>query len=399
MSKQLIDRSPDLKRLRDNGFDIEVTRSAHLLVKGVPYVNSLRELAYGTLVSELTLAGDVTGPPGTHVVMFVGDYPCDKNGREIDQIRHGNGQQLADNLVVQFSFSSKPAAGYKDYYDKMTAYVAIILSPAQALDPSATAQTFPVYVPAPEESVFQYLDTASSRAGITMVTRKLEGAKVAIVGVGGTGSYILDLVAKTPVKEIHLFDGDTFLSHNAFRAPGAASVEELRAAPKKVVYLREKYSKLHRGIIDHPYHIDATHLAELQGMTIVFLAMDPGEDKQAIVQYLEAAGTAFIDVGMGVDLAGDSLTGILRATTSTPDRREHLRQRVSLDAAEPKDEYDSNIQIGDLNALNAALAVIRWKKLFGFYADFGHELHTTYTIDTNMVINDVIHETADDSHP
>jgi tRNA A37 threonylcarbamoyladenosine dehydratase len=38
------------------------------------------------------------------------------------------------------------------------------------------------------------------------VTAKLEGKKIAIVGVGCTGSYILDLVAKTPVSEIHMYD-------------------------------------------------------------------------------------------------------------------------------------------------------------------------------------------------
>ncbi|WP_318271316.1 ThiF family adenylyltransferase [Sphingobacterium cellulitidis] len=46
---------------------------------------------------------------------------------------------------------------------------------------------------------------------------KLERQKIAIIGLGGTGAYILDMVAKTPVKEIHLFDGDSFDQHNAFR--------------------------------------------------------------------------------------------------------------------------------------------------------------------------------------
>ena len=53
------------------------------------------------------------------------------------------------------------------------------------------------------------------------------------MGLGGTGSYVLDLVAKTPVWEIHLFDGDAFLQHNAFRSPGAPSLDELEAQPPK----------------------------------------------------------------------------------------------------------------------------------------------------------------------
>ena len=37
-----------------------------------------------------------------------------------------------------------------------------------------------------------------------MVTMKLELRKIAILGLGGTGSYVLYFVAKTPVREIHL---------------------------------------------------------------------------------------------------------------------------------------------------------------------------------------------------
>ena len=71
--------------------------------------------------------------------------------------------------------------------------------------------------------MFLYEDTASSRADIVTINSKLKSLRIGIVGLGGTGSYVLDFVAKTPVKEIHLFDGDTFDQHNAFRAPGAAS--------------------------------------------------------------------------------------------------------------------------------------------------------------------------------
>ena len=53
-----------------------------------------------------------------------------------------------------------------------------------------------------------------------MANRKLELGSVAIVGLGGTGSYCTgSLLAKTHVKNIHLFDGDVFEQHCAFRAP------------------------------------------------------------------------------------------------------------------------------------------------------------------------------------
>ena len=71
----------------------------------------------------------------------------------------------------------------------------------------------------------------------------------------------------------------------------------------------------------------------------------------------------------------DALGGILRVTTSTVQNREHVKakHRIPFSDGDGNDEYSRNIQIADLNTLNAALAVIKWKKLFGFYRDLDHE--------------------------
>jgi len=389
MSQQLISRNADLKRLRDEGYDIEV-RGSYLLMKNVPYVNARAQVAYGTLVSELSLAGDTTIKPSTHVAYFAGEYPCNRDGSEIVQIKHQSTRQnLGTDILVDHSFSSKPPNGYSDHYEKLATYAAIIFNPAHSLDQTATPRTFPTVEPAAgDDSVFNYLDTASSRAEIGAVTAKLGLPSVAIVGVGGTGSYVLDLVAKTPVREIHLFDGDLFSQHNAFRSPGAPSVEELRARPLKVDYFKAKYSRMHRGIIPHPYYLDASRAEELRGIDFVFLCLDGGSSRQVLLEKLEEFGTSFIDVGMGVDQTDGSLGGILRVTTSTREKRDHVRARVPGVAADGDDAYARNIQIADLNALNAALAVVKWKKLRGFYRDLGQEHHATYTIDTSALIND-----------
>src|SRR5258707_11145027 len=109
----------------------------------------------------------------------------------------------------------------------MTTYAAILAGPAEVLKPGVSPRTFRT-PEEEEESVFNYTETASDRVGIGALTELLAKDKVAIIGLGGTGSYILDLVAKTPVREIRIFDADEFLQHNAFRAPGAASIEDLR---------------------------------------------------------------------------------------------------------------------------------------------------------------------------
>jgi hypothetical protein len=198
---------------------------------------------------------------------------------------------------------------------------------------------------------------------------------------------VLDLVAKTSVGEIRLFDGDEFLLHNAFRAPGAATIEELRDAPRKVRYLQRVYSKMRRGIVAHEVPLDAGNLGLLDGSTFAFLCIDAGEPKRLIVEKLELLGVSFVDVGMGLELVDGSLGGILRVTASTPRNRVEARRRISFSGGDPDDIYASNIQVADLNALNAALAVVKWKKLRGFYRDLEREHHCSYTTDGNQLEN------------
>lgn len=388
MSQQLISRSPDLKALVDDGYEVGIV-SGHLVIYNVPYVNADKEVRRGTLVSTLDLASDVTTKPSTHVAKFAGGHPCDREGRELNKIKHQSTREaICDGLVIDHSFSSKPDGGYRDYHHKMTTYVAIISSHAATIDQSATAQTRRIIESDDPASVFKYIDTASSRAGITAVAGKLELERVAIVGLGGTGSYILDLVAKTPVREIHLFDGDDFLQHNAFRSPGAPTVEELKAIPKKAQFHAGRYAPMRNGVVAHDFHIDATNLHMLEGMAFVFVCVDRGDVKPRIIERLQELGIPFVDVGMGILLVDDQLQGILRVTTSTPEKRDHVRKRIGLSGGEADDVYSQNIQIAELNALNAALAVIKWKKLFGFYRDLDREHNSTYTLDGNVIINE-----------
>lgn len=379
--------SPDLKRLREEGYFVQV-RGGLLFLREVPYVDSEKRVRTGTLITTLNLAGEVTQRPDTHVVDFDGLYPCNADGTRIEQISHQSGDKnLGNGVTAKHSFSSKPAAGYADYYEKMTTYAAILSGPAAVLKPGITAKVFPT----PdewEESVFNYTDTASSRVGIGGLSERFTRERIAIIGVGGTGAYILDLVAKTPVAEVRLFDGDEFLQHNAFRAPGAPSVDELREASKKADYFNAIYSRMHRGIVAHAVAIDATNVHLLDGITFAFVCIDAGESRRVVVERLEQLGVPFIDVGMGIELVDGALGGILRVTSSTPEKRDHVHGgRVSFAGADRDDIYDSNIQVAELNALNAGFAVVKWKKLRGFYRDLEGEHHSLYTTDGNLVTN------------
>jgi hypothetical protein len=389
VSQKLVDRSPDLKRLRNEGFDLQVV-GTHLLVKSVPYLNGAKEVKRGVLVSTLEFAQNNIKKPEEHTVWFAGERPCDKNGDPLSIIIGSDRETPVTGVEVNFRFSTKPrdGKGYPDYYAKMTTYAKILMHQAQAIDPAVKAQVFPVIAAdADEESPFKYFDTSSSRSGTDALSPKLAMTKLAIVGLGGTGSYILDFVAKTPVREIHLYDDDDFNQHNAFRCPGALSIEDLKPGMKKVEYYRDLYSRLRHGVIAHPYRIDVSNMEELRQMQFVFLCLDSGELKDPIMRTLEDARVPFIDVGMGLQIRDCALTGILRATTSTPAKHDHVRanHRISFAPGLGPNDYSRNIQVADLNAFNAVLAAIKWKKLCGFYRDLTQEHHTTYLLETSKL--------------
>jgi hypothetical protein len=387
MSPGPFSRSTDLKRLRDEGYFVQI-RGGFLVMREVPYVDAQRRVRTGTLISSLAMAGDETRTPDTHVVHFDGDFPCQPDGSPIRAISHQTVTfNLGHGLTATHSFSSKPDGGYTDYYHKMTTYAGILSGPAAVMAPNATPRTFRT-PEEEEESIFNYAETASARVGIGALADCLAPERVAIIGLGGTGSYVLDFVAKTPVQEIRLFDGDEFLQHNAFRAPGAPSIDELREVAMKVEYLKGIYSRMHRGIVGHAVRLDETNIQLLDGITFAFICTDAGDEKRVVVEKLEALGFSFVDAGMGLELNEGSLGGILRVTASTPEKREHVHQgRISFVGSGEKDLYSSNIQVADLNAFNAVLAVVKWKKLRGFYRDLEHEHHCTYTTDGNMLLN------------
>lgn len=392
MSQQLISLSGDLKRLRDEGYGLEV-KTSHLLVRDVPFLNNKKEVCLGILVMPLTLAGDQTTAPDTHQAYFIGEKPCNEDGSPIDKIINSSTQaDFGNGVVIDHSFSAKPKSNdgrYLDYYEKVTAYIAMLSGPAQAINPLVTSKTYAVVESTDSDSPFKYLDTSTSRAQIGAVSKKLEVKKVAVIGAGGTGGYVIDLIVKVPIKEIHIFDGDLFHQHNAFRAPGCASLEDLKEKLPKAKYYEEKYSKMRHGVHGHVQYVDESNISQLKEMDFVFICIDSGPSKKQIIEGLESFGISFVDVGMGIFLVDNQLGGVIRTTTSTPAMRSHVHEKNRIPfSANDENEYNKNIQIGELNALNASIAVIKWKKLLGFYLDLEEEHSSTFTIDGNFLSNE-----------
>jgi hypothetical protein len=147
---------------------------------------------------------------------------------------------------------------------------------------------------------------------------------------------------------------------------------------------------MHRNIVANAFFIDPENTRTTGDFDFAFISMDGGDAKRALVEHLEARGAPFIDVGMGVELVDEHLLGLLRVTLSTPEKREHVREnrRISFAGTGADALYAKNIQIADLNALNALLAIVRFKKYFDFYVDLEHEHFSAYAIDGNHLTNE-----------
>lgn len=143
-----------------------------------------------------------------------------------------------------------------------------------------------------KDSVFKLHDTLTSRAEIGDLTAVFREEVVAVIGLGGTGAYLLDLLVKTPVKEVRGFDGDDYHVHTAYRSPGRLLESEL-GVDKAGVY-QGRYDNFRNGLKLRRKYIDRTSQENLQGVTFAFVCVDKGstraETRAEILKWAGAIG-------------------------------------------------------------------------------------------------------------
>jgi len=388
MSPKPTVHNPSVLRLIADGYEVELMNQ-HLLVHSIPYLNAQLEVKLGVLACPYTEIGTQDTKPQDHTMWFQAEMPYMSDGKPMSQVvNNSSAKELFKGFIANHYLSNKPnGQPPKNFYDQVTHYHTLFVSQARSKQPNADGRTGVIHRERDQTSVFQYPDTASSRVGITALSQKFEGDNIAIIGIGGTGSYILDILAKTPVKQIHLFDGDDLEPHNAFRAPGAVAFEALELKPKKVDYFSQQYSQMHKGIKAHSVYVTTNNLTDLDRCNFVFLSIDSGSARREISTYLISKGIPFIDVGLGIERIesenGDiSLRGSCRVTLVTADKHDHVNDHLTFVDDDPELAiYNSNIQVADMNAMNAIMAVNRWKQYKGFYLDGTDQAHNlTYTV-------------------
>ncbi|WFU07220.1 hypothetical protein QA648_34555 (plasmid) [Rhizobium sp. CB3171] len=215
-----------------------------LIVRDIPYLDAECQLQFGAIVTTLVFTDQLHVIQQDHQVFFAGAHPHNIDGSKIGNLGGGETtlalSSAARDVTVQRQFSNKPFknsvwSSFPDFFEKIESYVRIISGPAIERH-GATPLTFRVVEPGIEEPVFKIRDTLTSRAEISELSAKFKDEVVAIIGLGGTGAYVLDLMVKTPVREVRGFDGDEYHVHNAFRSPGSLHPEQEFGRKKADVY-------------------------------------------------------------------------------------------------------------------------------------------------------------------
>ena len=381
MSSSLISRSADLSALAAAKYNIEIL-GGYLVVRHIPYLDASGEVRTADIVTALNLVGGIadsrTIAPADHTVWWTGYTPHTISGESMTShlvcASWVAGRDLGEGITVTEQWSRKLRANrrprqYTDFREKIETYVAEVAGHAEAKRPGTIDACKHGYRPKIHSgSRFHYTDTSTYRNGTRGIESRIEDEVVGIIGIGGTGSYLVDVLAKTNIKEIHLFDDDTMDTHSAFRVAGAARAEELGSNKRKVDWHHERYDVVRKeGLFIHRIRVDDESLALLDKCTTVFIAVDDLDVRRTLQSALTRKGIFHMAVGIGLDIEGvdnDELGGNVKIEIDFRDPHESGSTDCNTDCSEDgvaDDVYRSNIQTAELNMLGAALAITEWK--------------------------------------
>ena len=233
------------------------------------------------------------------------------------------------------------------------------------------------------ERVFEFEIAGEDSKDMRVWRDRARGQRIGIVGLGGVGLWILDLMSKTGVSEIMIWDGDEIEGRNLVRAPGWAGQDAI--GKNKAQFFGEHYRRMRKGITTYPEYWQPDEPTDVLGdLDFVFIAVDKTDTRTALCEKLERTGVPFIDVGMGIELRQGRVEGSCQVFLSGEDPG---RWRIGIPTAEGEggDEY-YELQLADLGALNAALAVGTWRRYIGQYEAEAKDWLIRYWIENNDLL-------------
>ena len=378
------------------GFNVRIKHDVVLAV-GVPCL--LANRIVGSCIIEKSY-DPTSGKPNkrigdaVHAVRITPDQARDgriyhANGQPIESYIGGDGRTWS-NISIRKGSSDSPGddLSASDLIHRYAKQIVGAVSAAGYYAPASLA------VPTP----FEIPNTFEARTGIGPVQDRIRDQRIAIIGLGGTGAYVLDLIAKTPVIEIHLLDSDDLDWHNFMRAPGAPTAEEIESlrtgALRKVDYYHSKYASFRKGIHPHPVRVDSPSMfAEFLSdhpIDYAFVCIDQLTDSDSprqdvVYAALSEAGVPFIDSGVSITLDNRAVSGVV---TTSAYGAGSLEWKVAIPNAKVQGNLPGyrNVQLPEVNALAATLAVMEWRRRTEQYVSKSSSFLHKFRLETPRII-------------
>jgi tRNA A37 threonylcarbamoyladenosine dehydratase len=163
---------------------------------------------------------------------------------------------------------------------------------------------------------------------------RLRAARIAVIGVGGVGSWAAEALARSGVAELTLVDLDHIAESNINRQVHAL---ESTLGQAKVLALKDRIAQIHPGCVVHAVEefIDEANVAELlsaQALDGIIDCCDQVRAKAAVAAWGWAHGVPVVAVGAAGGKSQPQLVqvGDLSEVTHDPllaSLRQRLRQR------------------------------------------------------------------------
>ena len=343
---------------------IRTVRVPCLFVGGVP----------GTCAIETSYNSD-TGKPDNQIGGDVHAVRITIDGEYDGRVYHASGEPIGNhiggdgrtwsNISIKRGAQDSPELD-ETAYDLLHRYAKQIVGAVSAAgysEPASLSMQWPFKIP----------NTFEARAAIAPVQDRIRCQRVAIIGLGGTGAHLLDILAKTPV-EIHLLDSDHVDWHTLYRAPGAPTTEEIELVRTgsllKVDYYHSKYAAFRDGIHPHPVRVDSPsmfieylsdHPIDYAFVCIDQLSEGDSPRQDAVYSALSEAGVPFIDSGVSITLENNAVSGAV--TTSAYEAGSNCWQD-SIPNAKVQGNVPGyrNVQLPEVNAAAATFAIMEWRR-------------------------------------
>lgn len=348
----------------------------HVMVSSVPYrqqdgASGICQVKVWTHEDGRTMKAPPNGGSATHTARL--------EGVSGGKAYHANGEPVGNVIwtddthecVISIKLDS---GNYADAWHALLVYCSIVAAAAQAGGDQERQRI---------DRVFQFEILGENTPDIREWQDKAGGQKIGIVGLGGVGLWLLDLMSKTDVGEIRIWDGDRIEGRNLVRAPGWAGQDAI--GKNKAEYFGQLYSQFRTGISSFPEYLDPNGPSDLfDGLDFVFIAIDNMETRSALCERLERTGVPFVDVGMGVERNQGEVRGSLQVFFSG---RDAGRWRIGIPTVTGVGDQEYHLlQLADLAALNASLAVGVWRRHIEQYAEDSEEWLVRYLVESNTVL-------------